>query len=75
MRPSTVVWLLLSIVGISVSAFSGGVGGVLFIAMLHPGVKGPHITDNQMVGAFIVGGLLGGGLASLLVVWMRKRRR
>ena len=74
MRPWKVGGLLLSFAGICVSAIGGGVAGVLFIAMLNPGVKGPHITDHQAVGAFIVGGLLGGGLAALLVAWMRKRR-
>ena len=45
------------------------------MASLHPGHKGPHITDGQAVGAFLVGALLGGGLAAILLIWMRKRRK
>ena len=74
MKRWTVGGLLLAFVGICVAAISGGVAGVLLLAMLNPGVKGPHITDQQAAGAFVVGVLLGGGLAFLLVAWIRKRR-
>jgi hypothetical protein len=74
MKPWTVVGLLLSFVGIIVSAIGGGIAGLLLIAMLNPGVKGPHITDKQAVSAFVAGAVLGGGLAALLVAWIRKRR-
>ena len=74
MKPWTVVGLLLSFIGIIVSAIGGGIAGLLLIAMLNPGVKGPHITDKQAVSAFVVGAVLGGGLAVLLVAWIRKRR-
>ena len=68
------VGLLLSFIGIIVSAIGGGIAGLLLIAMLNPGVKGPHITDKQAVSAFAVGAVLGGGLAAMLVTWIRKRR-
>lgn len=74
MKPWTVVGLLLSFAGIIVSAIGGGIAGLLLIAMLNPGVKGPHITDKQAVSAFVVGAVLGGGLAALLMAWIRKRR-
>lgn len=74
MKPWTVVGLLVSFIGIIISAIGGGIAGLLLIAMLNPGVKGPHITDKQAVGAFVVGAVLGGGLAALLVAWIRKRR-
>jgi hypothetical protein len=74
MKPWTVVGLLLSFTGIIVSAIGGGIAGLLLIAMLNPGVKGPHITDKQAVSAFVVGAVGAGGLAALLVAWIRKRR-
>ena len=74
MKPWTVVGLLLSFAGIIVSAIGGGIAGLLLIAMLNPGVKGPHITDKQAVSALVVGAVLGGGLSALLVAWIRKRR-
>jgi len=74
MKPWTVAALLLSFIAIIVSAIGGGIAGLLLIAMLNPGVKGPHLTDKQAVSAFVVGAALGGGLAALLVAWIRKRR-
>ena len=74
MKSWTVVGLLLSFTGVIVSAIAGGIAGLLLMAMLNPGVKGPHITDKQAVSAFVVGAVLGGGLAALLVAWIRKRR-
>ena len=75
MKTRTMVGLLLCLIGVSVSALGGGIAGLLLMASLHSGHKGPHITDGQAVGAFVVGALLGGGLATLLLVWMRRRRR
>jgi len=74
MKPWMVVGMLLSFIGVIVSAVVGGIAGLLLIAMLNPGVKGPHITDEQAVSAFVVSAVLGGGLAALLVAWIRKRR-
>jgi hypothetical protein len=74
MKSWTVVGLLLSFIGVIVSAIGGGIAGLLLVAMVNPGVKGPHITDKQAVSAFVVGAVLGGGLAALLMAWIRKRR-
>jgi hypothetical protein len=73
MKRWTVGGLLLALAGIIVCATGGGIAGLLLIAALNPGVKGPHITDNQAVTAVVIGGLLGGGLAALLVGWIRRR--
>jgi hypothetical protein len=75
MKIRTVVGLLLSIAGVGLSAIGGGILSFLIIVMLHPGPKGPHVTDAQAVRAFVLGALLGGGLGALLVTWIRKRRK
>jgi hypothetical protein len=73
MTPRKVCGLGLSIIGIVLAAFGGGVAGVLLIAAMHPGVKGPHVRDNQMVGAFILGALIAGAVvAGLLIFWFRR---
>ena len=74
MKRWTVGGLLLTLAGLIVCATGGAVVSLLLIAALNPGVKGPHITDNQAVTAVVIGGLLGGGLAALLVASIRRRR-
>jgi hypothetical protein len=75
MRFKRGIRLLLSVAGIGFSAAGGGIAGLLIMAMLHPGPKGPNITDDQAIGALVLGAFVGGGLASFLVVWIAKTRR
>jgi hypothetical protein len=38
---------------------AGAIASLLILASMHPGVKGPHITDHQAIGALIAGAALG----------------
>lgn len=73
MRLSKVVGRLLAILFVFAAAFGGAIGGLLLIAAMNPGVKGPHITDRQAVTAAAVGALVAAGLAVALSVGSSRR--
>jgi hypothetical protein len=73
MRKRTIVLLAL---GTVLAALVGGIGSVLVVAMANPGVKGPHVSDAALLGAFAIGAAFGGGLVLAIVrVRVRPRRR
>jgi len=61
--------------GTVLSALAGAVAALLVIVMLNPGVKGPHVTGDQMNAAFWIGGFLGGGSFVMGRKWWSGRRR
>lgn len=45
---------------------------MLLLAMAFPGVKGPRVTEGDVVTAFVIGGIVGGLIP--VVVWRWRAR-
>ncbi len=54
-------------------SFIGGIVALVALAALNPGVKGPHISDEQLTFAFFAGAGLTLCGSLLLIRWHRQK--
>ncbi len=58
----TFLWLLFGVV----SALGCAVAALVILASMYPGVKGPHVSDDQMTVALVIGAGIGVGAVILI---------
>jgi hypothetical protein len=66
-----VLWLLLS----AVSSVVGAVVFAVLLVLANPGVKGPHVTDDQLMAALGAGAVVGALVPLSVWGWRAWRQR